>query len=98
MPATDGMLHLLRMGGMRAQDRPPHGHNPQRLAMPAEKAGHLYNINVGFVEAVAEQTDVAEIYSPRRFMAACGIQGLRPGFAVDLTTRRPDNECWGRRD
>ena len=36
--------------------------------------------------------DVAEIYSPPRFTAACGTRGLRPGFAVDLTTERPDGE------
>eukprot|EP00974_Lingulodinium_polyedra_P129174 11209057-Lingulodinium_polyedra.AAC.1 len=38
--------------------------------------------------------DVAEIYTPPRFTPKCSRYGLRPGFVVDLTTRREDGEYW----
>ena len=42
--------------------------------------------------------DVAEIFSPPRFTLRAGILGLAPGFAVDLTTKKPivgkEDEYW----
>ena len=38
--------------------------------------------------------DVAEIYTPLRFTPGCNRLGLRPGFVVDLTTKRPDGQYW----
>jgi hypothetical protein len=38
--------------------------------------------------------DLAEIYSPARFGRKCAMYGLRPGFAIDLTTRKPDGDYW----
>ena len=38
--------------------------------------------------------DVAEIFTPPRLTEKCGSFGLRPGFAIDLTTKRPDGEYW----
>ena len=38
--------------------------------------------------------DVAEIFTPPRATARAGEFGLRPGFCVDLTTRKPDGQTW----
>ena len=38
--------------------------------------------------------DVAEIYTPPRFTPKCSGMGLRPGFVVDLTTKKADGEHW----
>ena len=42
--------------------------------------------------------DVAEVFSPPRFVARAGILGLSPGFSVDLSTKKPilgkENEYW----
>ncbi len=38
--------------------------------------------------------DVAEIYSPPRLTAKSGDYGLRPEFAVDLTTKKRNGEYW----
>lgn len=38
--------------------------------------------------------DVAEIFSPRRFTAKARGYGLRPGFAIDLTTQNGAGEFW----
>ena len=38
--------------------------------------------------------EVAEIYTPPRFTPKCGQVGLRPGFCVDLTTKKSDGEYW----
>jgi len=38
--------------------------------------------------------DVSEIFSPPRFSAAAQFAGLRPGFAVDLETMKPDGTHW----
>ena len=38
--------------------------------------------------------DVSEIYTPPRFTPKCNQAGLRPGFCVDLTTKKSDGQCW----
>jgi len=38
--------------------------------------------------------DLAEIYSPARSGRKCAAYGLRPGFAIDLTTTKPDGMHW----
>jgi hypothetical protein len=40
------------------------------------------------------ECDVAEIYTPPRLPRRCRQVGLRTGFCVDLTTKKPDGEYW----
>ncbi len=41
--------------------------------------------------------DVAEVYSPARFQSQCKRLGLRAGFAVDMTTEKPNGDFWDLR-
>lgn len=38
--------------------------------------------------------DIAEAYSPPRCTALAGAFGLSPGFAIDLSTNKPDGSPW----
>ena len=42
--------------------------------------------------------DVAEIFSPPRFTEKAANFGLKPGFAVDLTTTKENGEAWDLRN
>ena len=39
-------------------------------------------------------TDIAEVYSPKRFTALAQQYKLRPGFAVDLCETKENGEYW----
>ena len=60
--------------------------------------GHLNNINVGFVQAVMEEMDVAEVYSPPRIADMAKKMGLRAGWSLDLTTCDESGKPWDFRD
>ena len=47
------------------------------------------------MELVAEEIDVAEIYSPPRVTKRAEQWGLRGGWSLDLTTRDSDGKKWG---
>ena len=38
--------------------------------------------------------DVAEVFSPPRIASQAQSVGLRPGFSIDLGTRKPNGERW----
>ena len=40
---------------------------------------------------LSHKADVSEIYSPPRVTALASSMGLRPGFALDLTIKDPDD-------
>ena len=40
------------------------------------------------------QKTVSEIFSPPRVSAQAQLVGLRPGFAIDLETKREDGDHW----
>ena len=44
--------------------------------------------------AALSGVDVAEIFSPARFTQGAMSMGLRPGFAVDLSTQKKNGEYW----
>ena len=74
---------------------------PRIKEMLIESYRH-YEIDVSEEEATGvarclcalSAVDVAEIYTPPRATERAREFGLRPGFCVDLTTRRPDGEMW----
>ena len=44
--------------------------------------------------SASESTDIAEVYSPKRFTALAQQYKLRPGFAVDLCETKENGEYW----
>ena len=42
----------------------------------------------------AGKSDVCEVYSPPRIVEEAARQGMRPGFSLDLTVQRKDEDAW----